>query len=49
MIDSEAKTMTSYICTMVKTEDRKAEYIKEMKNIDVDISKLQVILVNFIF
>ena len=41
MIDSQAQSMTSYICTKVMTEDRKSEYIKEINNIDVDIDNLQ--------
>ena len=41
MIDSQAESMTSYICTKVRTEDRKSEYVKEINNLDVDIDKLQ--------
>ena len=41
MIDSQAQSMTSYVCTKVMTEDRKSEYIKEINNLDVDIDNLQ--------
>ena len=41
MIDSQAQSMTSYICTKVRTEDRKSEYIKEINSLDVDIDNLQ--------
>ena len=41
MIDSQAESMTSYICTKVRTEDRKSEYIKEINSLDANIDNLQ--------
>lgn len=41
MIDSQAQSMSSYICNKVMTEDRKSEYMKEINNLDVDIDNLQ--------
>ena len=41
MIDSQAQSMSSYICNKVMTEDRKSEYMKEINNLDVNIDNLQ--------
>ena len=41
MIDNQAKAMTNYISVISKTEDEKAENIKEIKKLDDDIAELE--------
>ena len=41
MIDNQAKAMTNYISVISKTEDEKAEKIKEIKKLDLEISDLE--------
>ena len=41
VIDNQAKAMTNYISVISKTEDEKAENIKEMKQLDFEIKELE--------
>ena len=41
MIDNQAKAMTNYISVISKTEDEKAENVKEIKKLDQDIVDLE--------
>ena len=41
MIDKQAKEMTTYISVISKTEDEKAENVKEIKKLDQDIVDLE--------
>ena len=41
MIDNQAKAMTNYISVISKTEDEKAENVKEIKKLDHDIVDLE--------
>ena len=41
MIDNQAKAMTNYISVISKTEDEKAENVKEIKKLDRDIVDLE--------
>ena len=41
MIDNQAKAMTNYISVISKTEDEKAENVKEIKKLDTEITDLE--------